>query len=225
MLDITKKIVTALGLDPVSESLWSGGDVARQYAAFNDAGVECEVGEFLYAMARVLKPKNVLETGTHQGIGAMYLAQALQDNGFGLLDTLEFISEHYHEADRRFTKAGFKPWIRNVEADVTKWNPEPDARYKLVLLDTEPQLRFAELVRFYDYVLPGGFIFIHDLNGHMGQVDNSEHGFAWPWGRLPNVIKDYVRRDMLRPFHFATPRGLTGFYKVDEQVDYKWGQA
>jgi hypothetical protein len=91
-------------------------------------------------------------------------------------------------------------------------------------LDTEPQTRFGELVRFYDYLYDGGFFFIHDLNRHMGQVENEEHGFAWPRGQIPEAIKDWVKHDHLRPIYFDTPRGFMGFYKPSE-ADYKWGRA
>jgi len=55
----------------------------------------------------------------------------------------------------------------------------------------------------------------------MHQIPNDEHGFAWPYGRLPQEIRDLVRQDKLRPIHFPTPRGLTGFYKV-AQGDYNF---
>ena len=221
MLDITKKIQEALGLDSVSEALFSGGEVSTKYTSFNDAGVECEVGEFLYALTRILKPEHALETGTHQGIGAMYIGQGLMDNGFGIVDTLQFTPEHYREADRRFKKAGMGGVINNLQADVTTWQPKSDIKYQLVLLDTEPQLRFNEFVRFFDYFDAGSYIFIHDLHSHMEQVDNSEHGYAWPWGKLPYIFHDYVKGNSIRPFHFRTPRGLTGFYKTHPE-DHKW---
>jgi hypothetical protein len=96
--------------------------------------------------------------------------------------------------------------------------------YQLVLLDTEPQLRFAELIKIYDYVEPGSFILIHDLHRHMSQEDNAEHGFGFPFGKLPEEIKNWVRKGELRPWHFPTPRGLVGFYKTDPR-DYKWHEA
>ena len=55
----------------------------------------------------------------------------------------------------------------------------------------------------------------------MQQVVNADHGFAWPFGEIPQSIKNLVKEGLVRPFHFPTPRGLTGFYKVS-QGDYKW---
>jgi hypothetical protein len=55
----------------------------------------------------------------------------------------------------------------------------------------------------------------------MHQIPNEEHGFAWPYGKIPEEMHSLVTSGKLRPFHFSTPRGLTGFYKVDPR-DYKW---
>lgn len=194
------------------------------YTSFNDAGVETETGEFLYSMVRILKPDYVLETGTHWGVGGSYMAQALKDNNHGLLDTIEFLPEVYQRACLRFEQLGLMPrgtdtkWINPILMDVAKF--EPPHTYKMILLDTEPQTRFAEFIKFEPFLEPGGFLFIHDLHRHMHQIENTEHGFAWPYGILPEEIKQLVRDWDLRPFHFGTPRGLTGFYKRHPD-DYK----
>lgn len=213
-----------MSLDPslqlCSESQWSGGEISKFFTAFNSGGVECETGEFLYSFIRLLKPVNVLETGTHFGIGASYMGLALKDNGFGHLDTIEFLPEIRNTAVERFTKADLNGHVMSHLMDVNQFEP-PVEKYQMILLDTEPQTRFAELLKFYPYLNEGGYLFIHDLHRHMHQIPNEEHGFAWPYGALPEEIKQLVREDKLRPFHFPTPRGLTGFYKVAEQ-DYKW---
>jgi len=221
-MDITRRL---LGLDSSlsihNEGFWKEDfdKDKKGFASFNDAGVECETGEFLYSMVRMLKPDHVLETGTHWGVGSSYMGLALKDNNHGDLDTIEFLTEIANAASRRFQKVGIQDVVKLHLMDAAKF--EPKHQYKLILLDTEPQTRFQELFRFYDYLEPGGFVFIHDLHQHMHQIPNEEHGFAWPYGELPRVIKQLVVNGSLRPFHFETPRGLTGFYKVHPS-DYKW---
>lgn len=218
-MNITDRLVQ---LDPTlvihNEGEW--GKTVTEYSAFNDAGVECETGEFLYSMVRILKPDRVLETGTHWGIGASYMGMALKDNKKGKLDTVEFLREIHVRAIERLGQLELLDYVNAHCIDAALFIPP--ANYKLILLDTEPQTRFAELVKFYDYLEPGGFIFIHDLHQHMHQIENSEHGFAWPFGKIPGFMAELVRTGALRPFHFATPRGLTGFYKVHPN-DYRWG--
>jgi len=217
-MNITEKMV---GLDPDlkihNEGEWSNTD--SQFSAFNDGGVECEVGEFLYGLIRLLKPTNVLETGTHFGVGASYLGHGLKDNGFGHLTTLEFLPEIQEAAKARIDAQKLNDFVTLVSGDATKY--VPDALYDVVFLDTEPQTRFFELLKYFPFVKEGGFIFIHDLHRHMHQIPNEEHGFAWPYGKIPNGIQQLVSEGYLRPFHFANPRGLTGFYKV-HGGDYKW---
>lgn len=192
-----------------------------EFSSFNDAGIECETGEFLYSMVRILKPYRVLETGTHQGIGTAYMGMGLLDNKQGSkLHTVEFLEPHYRRSMERIGALGLHNIVESYLLDVKDFDPGT-ATYKLILLDTEPQTRFAELIKFYPYLEEGGFVFIHDLHRHMHQIDNPDHGFAWPYGPLPEEIKQMVREDKLRPFHFSTPRGLTGFYKPTKD-DYKW---
>jgi predicted O-methyltransferase YrrM len=222
-MDITKRL---LELDPSlarhNEGFWNEPyDPARlgSYSSFNDAGIEVETGEFMYGMVRILKPQHVLETGTHWGIGAAYMGSALKDNGIGHLDTIEFLPEIQNRAKQRMATLALDDYVTCHLGDVATF--EPSVAYKLILLDTEPQTRFAELVKFYNFLEPGGFIFIHDLHRHMHQIPNEEHGFAWPYGPIPQQMKELVMRGELRPFHFSTPRGYTGFYKPSQE-DYKW---
>lgn len=209
-----------------SEGHWNEQFVAEDgYHSFNDAGIECEVGEFLYGLTRVVKPDKVLETGTHWGIGAMYLAMAMEDNQHGTVDTVEFDQANYDKALTNFKMVGLKHRINAHLIDADKYLAQlaSDDQYGIILLDTEPQTRFGELVRVVGNLASGGFVFIHDLHRHMHQIPNEEHGFAWPFGKLPEMLKGLVRGGRLRPMHFATPRGLTGFYKPHPD-DYNWNK-
>ena len=198
-------------------------EMPGSYSSFNDAGIETETGEFLYAMVRLLKPERVLETGTHWGIGASYMGQALKDNRKGQLDTIEFLPEIHKQAVERIKKLELEPYVLCHLGDVAKFTPPEGVQYKLILLDTEPQTRFAELVKFYKNLEEGGFVFIHDLHQHMHQIPNEDHGYAWPFGKIPQEMAEFVRTGKLRPFHFPTPRGLTGFYKPHTN-DYDWNK-
>lgn len=220
-MSVTEKLLEidpSLRLHP--EGHWDQNTIIYpSFTSFNDAGVEAEVGELLYGFVRVLQPDRILETGTHWGVGSCYMAMGLKDNGKGELDTFEFLPEIYEVAKKRFEWTELDSYINNYLMDVAKWKPKKGI-YGMALLDTEPQTRFGELLKFIDSVKDGGFIFIHDLHRHMGQVENEEHGFAWPWGNIPEGMINLINWDVIRPFHFDTPRGLTGFYKV-HPGDYK----
>ncbi len=197
-----------------SDNPWSIG-----FHSFNDAGIECETGEFLYGLIRIMQPKKVLETGTHWGVGSAYMGMALKDNGDGVLDTVEFLPEIYSRAQERIRILDLERFVKCYLIDASKF--VASHQYQVMLLDTEPQTRFAELLRFFPFLSPGGFVFIHDLHRHMHQIPNAEHGFAWPYGKIPVELKQLVNSGQLRPIHFSTPRGLTGFYKPHAE-DFQW---
>jgi predicted O-methyltransferase YrrM len=220
-MDVTKQLLEDDGeFEQHNEGDWQNPfDPAKPgFSSFNDAGIEVETGEFLYALTRLLKPTNVLETGTHFGVGAAYIGSALHANHMGHLDTIEFIPPIHEKAEARIKRLGLSDVVTCHFGDVDSFYPG-EKQYKLILLDTEPQTRFAELVKFYDHLEPGGFVFIHDLHRHMHQLPSLEKNIDhpgqpyWPYGKLPIEVDIMVRQDKLRPFHFDTPRGLTGFYK------------
>lgn len=194
----------------------------ERYECFNTGGVELETGEFLYGLVRVTKPKAILETGTHKGISAIYMADALKENatrnGGGVIDTIEFLEPNFLEAKQNIQKMGVELYVRQHMMDARSFKTE--AQYDMIFLDTEPELRFAELVKFFPNLKPGGFLLIHDLHPHMHQIENAEHGFAWPYGPIPTAMEALTKEKKLIPFHFRTPRGLTMFYKPGSEDHY-----
>ena len=148
-MDVTKKL---LELDPTlerhNEGFWNEPYDPNKtgFSSFNDAGIEVETGEFLYGFVRVLKPFRVLETGTHWGVGASYMGMALKENGIGVLDTIEFLPEIHKIAKERIIKLELETQVYCHLGDVAQFSPPEGLKYKLILLDTEPQTRFAELV-------------------------------------------------------------------------------
>lgn len=195
---------------------WTG----KSFQMFNTGSVEVETAEFLYAMVRLTKPERILDTGTHFGISALYMALAAEHNGFGEVVSMEIDGYYVLEAKKLWQACGLTHRIKQFHGESLKYD-DPQG-FQFMFLDTEPQIRFAELIKFEQHLGFGGFVFIHDLHRHMSQEPNAEHGFGFPFGPLPEDIKKMVRTDRLRPFHFPTPRGLVGFYKKDHHLDYEW---
>lgn len=192
-----------------------------RYTCSNTGGVEHEVGEFLYGLVRMMKPLFILETGTHWGISASYMAAGLKDNNWGKIITIELDEGNYNRAKLLFSQLELTDYVKPVNMAAENYDSD-ERRFDLIWLDTEPHLRFAEFIKFVPLLNPGGFIFIHDLGGHMSQTGDTINGITnWPFGDIPEEIKKMVNGGELRPFHFATPRGLTGFYKVADK-DYQW---
>jgi predicted O-methyltransferase YrrM len=187
---------------------------ASHYAMFNTGGVEVEVGEFLYAFVKMIKPRRILETGTHLGISAMYMAQALKENGAGTLTTLEIFPHHIARARRLWGQTGTDGVIEARHQRSLDY--EPEGELDMLFLDSEPGLRFDELVRFYGRLRPGGFILIHDLHHHLGRsnlvVDGLRH---WPFGDYREKFGHLIADFSLQVVAFRTPRGFVLLQKAD----------
>jgi len=192
-----------------------------EYSCYNTGGVEVEVGEFLYGLVRMIKPEAVLETGTHKGISAAYIASALKENSKGRLTTIEYEAVHWRDANQLFTQLGLKDWINSLCQPVDTF-PVKNHQFDFIFLDTEPHLRFSELLKFWPSLKPGGLIGIHDLNANMGQTGTEVNNMMdWPFGTLPEEIKEFMKTKQLTSFHFRTPRGFylgqkraSDFYEV-----------
>ena len=187
----------------------------KLFTCVDDGGVEAETGELLYGFIRRLKPQRVLTTGIYTGVSDLYIAQALKDNGFGHTTALEFESIHIRRAKELWQKMGVSEYITEVLTDSIKF--EPKERYQFMFCDTELNLRFHELVKFYPFLDEGGYILVHDMPRSLCQGNiNSDHlDFKhWPVGELPEEFKTLLRERKITPFHFGSARGLVGYYKV-----------
>ncbi|MCR4290483.1 MAG: class I SAM-dependent methyltransferase [Candidatus Scalindua sp.] len=178
-----------------------------EYSCFNTGSVEVEVADFLYGFIRMIKPTAILETGTHKGISAIYMAEALKDNNKGKITTVEYEPTHYHEAVALFHVLHLSDWINPILQDVNTLQVA-DNQYDFIFLDTEPHLRFGEFCRFWHGLKPGGFIGIHDLSEGMGQTGKEVNGMMdWPFGTMPTEMRSILRNEV-QSFHFNTPRGF-----------------
>ena len=196
-------------------------DGTGHYQMFDSGGTETQVSECLWGLVRILQPEHILETGTYTGISSLFMAQALKDNGHGHLTTIEYERFHKDRAEKLWQACGVSGHVTCVLQSSLDY--QPDGEYELLFLDSEPQIRFAELVKFYPYLKEGGYIGIHDLPNGLCQGNiNPDHLDipSYPYGNLPEQIKEWLRTDKLRMIHFPSPRGLTFLYKTKEG-DYK----
>jgi len=183
------------------------------YSMFNTGGVEIEVGEYLYGLVRMIKPEKVLETGTHKGISAMYIASALKHNGKGKLTTIEFDEKLAEEAFNRLRRTNVLTQAEIIKMSSLEYKTED--MFDFVLLDTEPDIRFKEFKQFWNNVKPGGIIIIHDLHSHLGQTKTKAHGMNhWPFGDFKKFFGDKILDHEVQVTSFFTPRGITMFQKA-----------
>lgn len=187
----------------------------EDYSMFNTGGVEIEVAEFLYSFVKMVKPRRILETGTHLGVSAMYMAKGLQENGGGgKIVTLEIFDENIRKSEALWRDTGVHGAIEVHKKPSLEY--ETQETFDVLFLDSEPDIRFDELLRFYPRLRPGGFILIHDLHPNLGLSGLVINGMKdWPFGDFRTKFGHLLKDFSLQTFTFRTPRGLVVFQKAD----------
>lgn len=217
MTDLTRKLVEASnGMLTLSPE-----ETDTRYSRFDGGAVEVETGEFLYGLMRLLKPEHVLTTGVYTGVSDMYIGKGIVDNGMGRSTALEFEKSHLDRAQTLWRLTGVGDVINGIHTSSLDFDLYWPVDF--LFLDTEPNIRFQEVVKFYKNLLPGGFILLHDLpyGWCQGNV-NSDHPeiSSWPWGNVPDELKSLLHSDKLRAWNFPSPRGMAGLYKPRKD-DYR----
>jgi predicted O-methyltransferase YrrM len=198
----------------VSQELVDEYNTQGPYKMWDSGSAEVEVLELLYALVRIMKPQNVLETGSHKGWSAGYMAQGLKDNGFGHLDTLEYLPEYYQMTLRKIEDLLLKDYVLCHSIDAKDFIPT--VNYQIIFIDTEPETRFKEFIKFYPHLDDGGIMMIHDLGSGLHQIEVEGKEFGWPFGKLPDKIKQLIKNKEIQSFHFPSPRGLWVVQKKKE---------
>lgn len=191
-------------------------DWTKKYSCIQGGSPECEILEFLYSLVRLIKPENILETGTYVGWSAAVMAQAIKENGHGHIETLEIEQQHIASAKQLWQTLELTDFI--IEHQKSSLEFEPTHNYDFLFLDSEPQIRFDELAKFYPYLNNSGFIAIHDLHPHLGHSNQTLHDMEhWPFGDFIPKFGNLILDHQLQTFHFRTPRGFTLFQKFDNE--------
>lgn len=128
------------------------------YTAPAQPAAEDEVADFLWGLTRLLHPDHVLETGTAFGHTAARIAQALQQNGHGVLHTLEPKPNRHAQATQRLAGLPVVPTLARFE----EWTPPPDARYGLCFFDADRHHRDQEYRRFEPWMTSDALLVFHD---------------------------------------------------------------
>lgn len=127
---------------------------------------EVEVVDFIAQLVRTIKPRLVVETGTHKGFTARAIGAALRENGFGKLITCEVDTKLFSEAKERIELAGLSAIVdvRNVSS----LELVVDGKIDLLFCDSDVNIRLDEVNRFAPVMSPNALILIHDVSTGSG---------------------------------------------------------
>lgn len=163
------------------------------YSAYNTDAAEIEVLEVLAALVRALKPRFLLETGTHRGVSTAYLADALRRNRYGCMVSLE-INADYTEAARTLLNSHGLLGLGVGQCEVIQMSSFeylPPLPIDFLFSDSELGTRRHELERLRPWLAPRSWVAIHDSLTHR------------------SVIGDLAPLGWLERVDVPTPRGLT----------------
>ena len=207
-MDLVKRIEEKLGIKAIAEV------TDNKFLMFDDGGIEISTGQLLHGFIKRLKPTAILETGLYSAISTMFMADAIRENGFGHIDTLEFEDSHIKRSQERLNKMGLQQFVTVYHSSSLGF--QPDKQYQFMFLDTEINIRFHEVVKFYPFLDEGGYVFIHDMprNLYEGNV-NTDHPEipSWPRNLMPEEFNKLTNNHHLKAFYFGGARGLLGLYK------------
>ena len=124
----------------------------------------------LYSLIRATQPETVVETGTHKGMTALFMAQGLHDNDFGVLYTAE-PNQSMWGAKGNFRKF---PELENriIYFEGMGKDMEVDGKIDLLFVDSEheKEVVMGEMEHFMPQLSENAVVVFHDCGGDNERV-------------------------------------------------------
>lgn len=168
-------------------------------------------GQLLRMIARMLRPRRVLEIGTYSGYSALSLAAGMEAGA-------ELITFEVNDEQEAFTRpwlahSPYPPTIRFIVGDVFSLLPAMPGDFDLAFIDANKR----EYLRYYDLVLPrlrpGGFLLADNTlwDGHVTDPSYDSD----PQTRAIRDFNDFVAADpRVRQLILPLRDGLTLIEKL-----------
>ena len=169
------------------EAAWNAATSEEKAALMQDAllPVSKDAGRFLYAVARSISAKRIVEFGTSFGVSTIYFAAALRDNGGGVVIGSELEASKVAKANRHLAEAGLSPFAEIRAGDAIQTLSAVGGKIDLLFLDgwklmypdvlklLIPSLRQGAVVLADDVTL-----FPDDVASYLAFVRNPANGFV-----------------------------------------------
>jgi len=162
------------------------GEVMRELDTLpcsHPASVNVDVANFYHALTRMIRPNLVVEIGCFIGFSTLHFAQALHEQGFGRMITIDAFDwevdagrgmENREVVARRYlTKSGLGHLVRMIRgysAEVYREiEEEIHDRIDLLYIDGDHSVEgvFSDFNLYYPQVRQGGFVLLHDIYPEM----------------------------------------------------------
>ena len=139
-------------------------DREGKYLIYDPMTAEVEVQEFLYGYIRLVKPKLVVETGCYHGHTARKMAEALAENGEGVLHTCD---TDIACVGRAFLRTAGLPVKVHYQPSVEMIRSLPDKSVDIAFLDCGDRVQAARAL--LPKLSPFAAVLLHDTLIHHQQ--------------------------------------------------------
>ncbi len=173
---------------------------AGLFLSNNAAGTEIEVLNWLHATVCLLKPRNILETGTAGGLGTIALASACRANGFGHVHTLELDPAAASKAMKLVHAAGLSEFVTGHTIDSMAYLQTTKEQFDFGFFDSICDIRADEYRICYERKLLHGPAIFHDTSPYRTESES-----------LPS--KEVHDRYRAQLHELAALPGNTGFFE------------
>ena len=170
-----------------NEATWNTATSVQKAAMMSDAllPVSRDAGRFLYAVARSISARRIVEFGTSFGVSTIYFAAALRDNGGGIVIGSELAASKVAKANQHLAEAGLTQFVEVRPGDALQTLRDVGGSVDLLFLDgwklmypdvlklLMPSLRQGAVVLADDVTLFPG-----DVASYLDFVRNPANGFV-----------------------------------------------
>lgn len=138
-------------------------------------------GRFLYALARAVQAKRIVEFGTSMGVSSIYLAAALRDNGGGHLIGSELEPAKAARARAHLDAAGLLDLVDIREGDALDTLRDIGGEVDLLLIDGAWPLYLPVLKLIERHLRPGAIVVAENAfaQDYLDYVRDPAHGYIW----------------------------------------------
>lgn len=157
----------------------------------------------LYYLIRALRPRSVLEVGTHIGASTLYIARALKNSGDGSVTTVDIADVNAGDGawrkvglpmpPRDFAdKLGCRGLINFVTQTSLDFINKTDKKYDFIFLDGDHGARtvYREVAAALRILNPGGAILLHDFYPEGKALFPDNNVISGPFLALSRIIKE-----------------------------------
>jgi len=177
----------AIGQRVRSDPAWMTASSQQKATMLQEAllPVSKDAGRFLYAMARSIRAKRIVEFGTSFGISTIYFAAALRDNGGGLVIGSELDEGKVVRANQHLAEAGLSEYAQVRPGDAMQTLRDTGGKIDILFLDGWKEL-YLELLHLVWPNLRSGSVVLADdvtlfpdqLAPYLEYVRNPAHGLV-----------------------------------------------